>query len=139
MIIRTSGLFGPKGARAKGGNFIETMIRLGTEREEVRVVTDQTLSPTFTPDLAAKIYEVVCRGHHGLYHITGSGHCSWYEFAQRIFELMELPAFGAKAKRPGFSVLHNGTLSQLGIPPVRHWDEALREYLRIRNDKPSAN
>jgi dTDP-4-dehydrorhamnose reductase len=61
---------------------------------------------------------------------------------------MELPArlmtttseeFGAKAKRPGFSVLHNGTLSQLGIPPVRHWDEALREYLSIRNDSPSTS
>ena len=98
------------------------------------------------PDLAGKVYEVVSRGHYGLYHITGSGYCSWYEFARRIFELMKLPArltkttseeFGAKAKRPAFSVLHNGTLSRLGIQPLRHWDEALREYLSIRNDSSS--
>ena len=143
MIIRTSGLFGPKGAKAKGGNFVETMIRLGSERPGVSVVTDQTLSPTFTPDLASKVHEVVCRGHYGLYHITGSGHCSWYGFAERIFDLMKLPArlakttteeFGAKAKRPGFSVLHNGTLSRLGIQPMPHWDESLKEYLSIRSD-----
>lgn len=141
MIVRTSGLFGTKGARAKGGNFVETMMRLGREREVVKVVTDQVLSPTFTPDLAAKVYELAHCGRYGLYHLTGSGYCSWYEFASRIFALAKLSArlektttaqFGAKARRPAFSSLENAAISQLGLKPLRHWEEALENYMRLR-------
>ena len=141
MIVRTSGLFGTKGARAKGGNFVETMIRLGRERDVVKVVTDQALSPTFTPDLANKVYELVDSGQYGLYHITGSGWCSWHEFAARIFALADLPArlekttsaeFGAKSERPAFSPLENAAISKLGLAPMRPWVEALEDYIALR-------
>jgi len=137
-IIRSSGLFGVAGAAGKGGNFVETMLRLAREGKPISVVNDQTLSPTFTPDLAAKLVEVARTGRFGTYHVTGSGECSWYDFASAIFELCDLQpdltptstaAFGAKAARPEYSVLANDALAAAGLTPLRPWQEALRDYL----------
>jgi dTDP-4-dehydrorhamnose reductase len=137
-IIRSSGLFGVAGAAGKGGNFVETMLRLAREGKPITVVGDQVLSPTFTPDLAAKLLELVQTGEHGTYHITGRGSCSWYEFALAIFEECGLApdvsatttaAFGAKALRPAYSVLSNDGLARAGLAPLRPWREGLRDYL----------
>ncbi len=140
-IVRGSGLFGVAGAAGKGGNFIETMLRLGREGKPITVVADQTLSPTSTADLALKLRELVATDQFGTYHVTGSGETSWHDFAAAIFEECGLSpqlsptttaAFGAKALRPEYSVLANDALATVGIAPMRHWRDALRDYLALK-------
>lgn len=137
-IIRSSGLFGVAGAAGKGGNFVETMLRLAREEKPITVVADQVLSPTFTPDLARKLLELARTNVYGTYHITGRGECSWHAFAQAIFEdcgfapdlsPTTTAAFGAKARRPAYSVLSNDAIARAGLTPLRHWREGLRDYL----------
>ena len=87
FIVRVASLFGVRGASGKGGNFIETMIRLFEERDTVTVVSDQIMSPTYTADIA----EVLCKGifrdmKPGIYHIVNSG-CSWYELAKYVGDI----------------------------------------------------
>jgi len=138
MIVRTSGLFGVNGAKSKNGNFIETMIRLGKEKTELKVVNDQVFSPTFTADLAQKIVEIIETEYYGVCHITNSGYCSWYEFATEILDLTGLKTavspvssekYMQKAVRPRYSVLDNHQIKLLGLSPMRHWREALEDYL----------
>jgi dTDP-4-dehydrorhamnose reductase len=137
-IVRTSGLYGVAGSSGKGGNFVERMLQLARDGQEIRVVADQTLSPTFTADLAGKLFELVATGRYGTYHITNSGSTSWYDFARVIFECCDVDAklsptttasFGAKAVRPEYSVLANEALAAAGIALLRPWREALGEYL----------
>lgn len=139
FIIRTSGLYGVAGSSGKGGNFVETIVHLAKEGKPIRVVTDQVLTPTYTKDLADKIKELLQTEAYGLYHITNSGQCSWYEFAGKIFELLEMKPdfgpttsaeFGAKARRPAYSVLAHEKLKRLGLDDLRPWPEALYAYLR---------
>lgn len=139
FIVRSSGLYGTAGASGKGGNFVETMVRLARDGRPIRVVDDQVLTPTFTEDLARKIGELIQTEAYGLYHVTNGGECSWYEFARTIFELLNLKpnlaatttaAFGARARRPSYSVLRHSRLSALGLDDLRPWRDALREYLR---------
>jgi dTDP-4-dehydrorhamnose reductase len=140
-VIRTCGLYGIAGSSGKGGNFIETMLRLATDGKEVRVVEDQVLTPTSAKELARKVRQLVETGAYGLYHITNAGACSWYEFAAAIFELSGLKprlqpttsaAFGVRAKRPAYSVLDNANLRSLGLDDLRDWGDALGEYLEER-------
>jgi len=144
FIVRTSGLYGVAGSSGKGGNFVEMMIRLAKEGKPIRVVNDQVLTPTYTKDLAEKIKELLQTEAYGLYHITNSGQCSWYEFASKIFELLGMKPdfgpttsaeFGAKAKRPAYSVLAGERLQQLGLDYVRPWWQALAAYLTERGSK----
>jgi dTDP-4-dehydrorhamnose reductase len=139
FVVRTSGLYGVAGARGKGGNFVNLMLRLATEGKPIRVVADQVLSPTATHDLAAKIAWLMGTDAFGLYHVTSAGQCSWYEFAARIFELAGIQPdltptttaeFGAKARRPAYSVLGHGALQALGADDLRAWPEALTAYLK---------
>jgi dTDP-4-dehydrorhamnose reductase len=132
-IVRTSWLYGKNGK-----NFVDTIIRLLSERDEIDVVNDQTGSPTFTCDLARKLKELIGRGY-GTYHITNTSHCSWYEFAVEIAKLKGInkkinptttEKFKRPAKRPAFSVLGNTMLRLEGIEPARHWKEALADYLK---------
>jgi dTDP-4-dehydrorhamnose reductase len=128
LVVRTSGLFGTAGASGKGGNFVETMIRLGRERGHVRVVADQVLSPTSTRDLASGIRELIGIEAAGIFHLTNSGYCSWFDFARGIFELAGLEVdtqptssaeFGARARRPGYSVLDSSRAMASGLSPMR--------------------
>jgi dTDP-4-dehydrorhamnose reductase len=146
FVIRTCGLYGIAGSGGKGGNFIETMLRLATEGKEIRVVEDQVLTPTSAKELARKIRQLVETGAYGLYHITNAGACSWHEFAAAIFELSGLKprlqpttsaAFGAPAKRPAYSVLDNANLRSLGLDDLRDWRDALKEYLLDRRGAPA--
>jgi len=141
VIIRTCGLYGIAGSSGKGGNFVETMLRLATEGKEIRVVDDQVLTPTSAKELARKVRQLVETGAYGLYHMTNNGACSWYEFAAAIFELSGLTprlepttsaAFGARANRPAYSVLDNANLRSLGLDDLRDWRDALKEYLEER-------
>src|SRR3989337_2396598 len=110
------------------------MIRLAKEGKDIRVVNDQVLTPTSTKDVTEKLFELIQKGKYGLYHMTSSGSCSWYEFACEIFKLSGLnPSispttsedFVTKAKRPSYSVLDNRNLRKIGIKDMRHWKEAL--------------
>lgn len=141
FLIRTCGLYGHAGSSGKGGNFVETMLRLAREQKPIRVVNDQVLTPTRTKDLAEKLVPLLHTEKYGLYHMTNTGECSWFEFAQEIFQLAGLSpdlqpttsaAFGAKAVRPPYSVLDNRAYRQIGFADFRPWQEALADYLMGR-------
>ena len=126
-VVRTAGVYG------RGHNFVRTMLRVGKEREVLKVKDDEFVSPTYARDLAEGIARIVEDGRYGLYHLTNSGSCSWYEFTQEIFrlaglvtEVLPIPAseYPLPAARPA-----NGVLSSLGSPGLRHWREALADYL----------
>jgi dTDP-4-dehydrorhamnose reductase len=138
FIVRTSGLFGVAGSSGKGGNFVETVLKLAGVREELRVVNDQVFSPTYTRDLARKIVQLMATEHYGIFHITSKGACSWYEFTVEIFRLAGVKSrvtpvtsdqYPQKAKRPAYSVLDNYHLRLLGMDDMRPWQEALKNYL----------
>ncbi len=132
-IVRTSWLYGKNGR-----NFVDTVIRLLSEKDEMNVVDDQTGSPTSAYDLAVKLKELPGRGY-GIYHITNSSYCSWYELA---CEIALLKSAGTKinpvssdkisrpARRPAFSALGNTMLRLEGMGQPRHWKDALRDYLK---------
>jgi dTDP-4-dehydrorhamnose reductase len=118
------------------------MLFLATTRPEVKVVTDETLTPTYTVALAGQLRLMAEKARPGLYHATCNGQCSWYEFAQAIFEekqtgtrLLEATAtdFPSSVKRPDYSVLDNRNLRDQGLDIMPHWREALREYLTALN------
>jgi dTDP-4-dehydrorhamnose reductase len=141
FIVRSSGLYGVAGSRGKGGNFVELMLRLAAEGKDIRVVDDQVLTPTYTVDLARNIVQLIRTPNYGLYHITSSGSCTWYQFAAKIFEISGIKAslspttteaFGARASRPLYSVLANGALARLGLDDMRPWEESLSAYLEER-------
>ena len=139
FVVRTSGLYGAAGARGKGGNFVETMIGMAREGQQIRVVNDQVLTPTYARDLAQAIRRLIVTEAYGLYHVTNSGACSWYEFAGRIFERVGMrPDFGpttsaewrARAHRPPYSVLAHEKLAEVGGGELRVWTDALDAYLK---------
>ena len=141
ILIRSSGLYGIAGASGKGGNFVETMWRLAREGRPIRVIQDQTGTPTYTRDLAATLLKLIEAGGRGTFHITNAGECSWYEFAAEIFALLGLKPdfqpttsaeFAAPAMRPQYSVLANARLTAMGIAQPRHWRDALIDYLRAK-------
>ena len=138
-VVRTSGLYGAHPCRAKGGlNFVELMLKLGRERGAVKVVTDETVSPTWTSDLASQIVALAEVRASGLFHATSQGACTWNEFARAIFHAEGLPVvvtaataadFPQKVPRPGYSVLDNGHLRSLGLDLMPAWETAIRRYL----------
>ena len=134
LVIRTCGLYGVWGSGGKGGNFVETMLRVAGQGKPLRVVDDQVCTPSYTVDVATVTAALVTTGRQGLYHLTNSGACSWHEFASAVFELSGIKAdltpitsreYGAAARRPSYSVLAN-TL------PMRPWRDALAAYLTDR-------
>lgn len=141
FLIRSCGLYGHAGSRSKGGNFVETMLRLAREGRTIRVVEDQVTTPTSVRDLTRSLVPLVESGRFGLYHVTNAGSCSWFEFAREIFRLSRLDArlqpissadFRSKAQRPPYSVLDNLALREAGFPALPSWKEALALYLRER-------
>lgn len=146
LIVRTAGLYGRKGSRAKGGSFVDRILQKAKAGEPLRVVTDQVTSPTYAKDLASHLVKLVETQKFGLYHIANRGYCSWHEFASTIVQLAGLDApvepitsdqIPLKAKRPTFSALISVRLLSAGLPPLRHWREALTEFMRVcREDSP---
>lgn len=126
-VVRSAGVYG------EGHNFVRTMLRVGAERDSLKVKADEYISPTYAGDLARGIMQVVGDGLYGTYHVTNSGSCSWYEFAREIFalsatEVEVYPVPGSEYPLPAARPA-NGVLSPLGGPELRHWREALAEYL----------
>jgi len=139
VLIRTAGLYGAAGSQGKGGNFVQTMLAKARRKETIRVVNDQVVTPTYTADLANQIARVLAEGHSGLFHMTNEGSCTWYEFAQAIFELSNIDAdltpttsdiYKTPAIRPRYSVLENARLKELGLNQMRQWRDALAAYLK---------
>ena len=146
LVIRTCGLYGVWGSGGKGGNFVETMLRLAGQGKPLRVVNDQRCTPSYTVDVASAAVELIARNATGLFHVTNSGDCTWFEFATEIFrqsgvkpDLTPVTSaeYDAPAKRPAYSVLSTAKLAAFGIPPLRPWPEALAAYLVERRNKPS--
>jgi len=141
FVIRTCGLYGRAGSRGKGGNFVETMLTKARNGDAIRVVNDQIATPTPTLELARQMAPLITTDQYGLYHATSDGGCSWYEFAAAIFEIAGVPAnlspttssqYKTPATRPPYSVLENAGLKRLGMSRMKHWREALSEYLHAK-------
>jgi len=141
FIVRVTGLYGVAGSSGKGGNFVELMLRLAREGKPIKVVDDQRMTPTYTADVAQQIAALIETPHHGLYHATSQGSCTWYEFAAEIFRQSGLSPdlstaktgdFGEKATRPAYSVLDNKALQAISLDRMRPWPEALAAYLNER-------
>ena len=129
-IVRSSWLFGPHGR-----NFVDTMRRLGAERDELAVVDDQVGCPTYTGHLAPALVEIAERGPTGVLHVAGGGHCSWFELAEATFAETGISCrvrrqstadLGRPAPRPAFSALASTRADAPVLPP---WREGLRAHL----------
>lgn len=134
FIIRISWVFGKN-----GNNFINTMMRLSEEKDELKVVNDQIGSPTYTKDLSVLICDMIQTEKYGIYHASNEGFVSWYDFAQKIFELTGkntkvLPVttkeYNAKAHRPKNSRLDKSKLTEMGFNLLPTWQDALQRYLK---------
>jgi dTDP-4-dehydrorhamnose reductase len=142
FVVRVSAIYGINPCRAKGGlNFVELMLKLSKEREELRVVDDEFVSPTPTAQIARQVAALSKTEDYGLYHATTEGSCSWYEFAAAIFELTSTKVrlerarpgeFPAKVPRPKYSVLENAALKARSLNLFTHWREGLENYLAAR-------
>ena len=148
FIIRTSWLYGPGGP-----NFVETILRLSSERDELRIVTDQVGSPTYTGDLAQAIFSLLKEsdliGHnlYGTYHFSNTGYCSWYEFAKEI--IAQARVLGLKvvtqsikpiatdeyplpAVRPENSVFNKEKYQNVVGTVIPRWQDSLTQYMSER-------
>lgn len=140
FVVRTSGLYGPRPCRAKGGlNFPRLMLKLAAEKGELTVITDEVVGPTYTPDLARQLVALADTDACGVIHATGLGEVSWHDFAVetlRLAGVTDVPVHPATAatmvrrvKRPPYSILAHERLESLGILTMRPWQEALAEYV----------
>ncbi len=139
FVLRTSALYGASGCRAKGGlNFVQLMLKLAKERDEIRVVDSEVVTPTWTAELAGQIAVLSRCDCYGLYHATAEGSCSWFQLAEAIFSQNGTRAnlvaaapdeFPAKVSRPKYSVLENRALKNVGLNQFESWQNGLRRYL----------
>jgi dTDP-4-dehydrorhamnose reductase len=135
FIVRIAWVFG-----LNGKNFIKTMLALSQKYDTLRVVCDQIGTPTYTPDLARLLADMIETEHYGTYHATNEGgFISWYDFACEIFRQAGMDVrvspvtteeYGeSKALRPKNSRLSKSKLTQMGFRPLPHWQDALKRYL----------
>jgi dTDP-4-dehydrorhamnose reductase len=136
FVVRSSWLFG-----RNGKNFVETMLALADSEPEVLVVSDQVGCPTYTSHLAAALAELVERDDYGVHHVAGRGECSWFEFAQEIFDQAGLETrvmaastemLARPAQRPAYSVLGSERRDAISLP---NWRKGLAEYLAERRER----
>lgn len=138
LVVRTSWLFG-----LNGPNFVEAILGQVGKKDELDVVADQVGSPTYTPDLADALVRLIEAGASGIVHVSNGGKCSWHEYAKRILGLagvggikvnpITTAKLGRPAVRPAFSVLSNARYEELTGHRLRGWDEALAEYIALRD------
>ena len=134
-IVRISWVFGEN-----GNNFIKTMRRLGSERDELNIIHDQVGSPTYTADLAPLLVDMMETNNYGIYHATNEGTCSWFEFANEIFKQSNIEVktnpittdqYPTAAKRPMNSRMSKDKLTEFGFALLPSWEEALNNYLNL--------
>lgn len=140
LVFRVASLFGVGGARAKGGNFVETMIRVGRERGKLRVVDDQIMSPTATRDVAHIAARALSARRSGVFHVVNSGAASWFDFAKDIIRQAGVDAevtpcasadYPTRAMRPRYSALDNAK-AESAFGSLPSWQDALDRYLRAK-------
>ena len=133
LILRCPWLYG-----INGSNFVKTMIRLAKEKVELKVVNDQIVTPTYTLDVVKQTWELIQDDSVGLYHSSDTGQTTWFEFAKRIVEKLNLNAkvlpikldeFSTLAKRLSFSVLENYLLKLENKNIMRNWEEAFDDFV----------
>ena len=144
LILRTAWLFGPHGP-----NFIRTIVNAARQGKSLRVVHDQRGSPTYSKDLAEWTLKMVAAGFRATYHITNSGACTWFELAAKAVEWagihnvsitpVSTSEFPRRAPRPANSVLANAHLERDGMPAMRPWQDAAREYVEHYLDRGFAS
>lgn len=138
FILRISWVFG-----INGNNFVKTMLKLSKIKEEIYVVSDQIGSPTYTKDLAPKLYDIITSGKYGTYHAHNEGFCSWYEFAKEIFIQAQIKTivhpisskeFYTRASRPNNSKMSNLKFNR-EYGTLKNWKEALNLYIcELKNE-----
>ena len=142
LVVRTCGLYGSKGSGGKGRNFVNTIARLGRERDRVSVVHDQICTPTSVTDLAQATCRLLETDATGVLHFTNQGSCTWHEFAVEILQgtgssakcsAITTAEYGGAAPRPHYTVLSTDRYEQLTGQSPRDWRESLREYLARMN------
>lgn len=133
FIVRTAWLYG-----YHGKNFVKTMMNIAREKGACRVVCDQRGNPTNACDLAHHLLKLITTEEYGVYHGTGNGECSWYEFTQKIVEYAKIDAvvspctseeFPSPVKRPAYSSLDNMMLRATVGDEFRHWQDALKAFM----------
>jgi len=138
-IVRTSWLYG-----LHGTNFPKTMLKLAKTNDNLSVVNDQIGSPTYTLDLAKAVSELIKTPKYGVYHITNSDSCSWYEFAREIFhnagvniklEPISSDEYPQPAERPKYSVLKNYNWKMEGFNEIRSYKDALKDYIKLLKER----
>ena len=122
-----------------GKNFVYTMLRLAENNREIRVVNDQTGSPTFTPDISKLICDMIATDKYGVYHATNEGFCTWAEFAAEIMRRagkdtkiipISTEQYPTPAKRPRNSRLSKKSLDDAGFTRLPRWEDALDRFLK---------
>ena len=141
LMIRVCGVFGPRGASTARGNFVETMLRLASNGQPLRVISEFVASPTYAPAIASRAIDLIEGGFRGLFHCGGGEAISWYDYAALIFQAAGLqpelrPAtereYRTEAKRPKYSALSNAKLYEAGIAPMPPLQEVLADYMQRR-------
>ena len=134
-IVRTSWHYG-----YHGPSFVATMLGLAEKLDQIVVVYDQIGSATYSEYVAQASKQLIKTQAYGIYHVTNSGHCCWYQYAQLIFQMKGVEVelvpvtteeFGSPAPRPKYSVLDNYHWRMQGHPPLRSYKEALKDYLEL--------
>jgi dTDP-4-dehydrorhamnose reductase len=139
IILRTSWVYS-----SYGNNFVKTMIRLGNEREELGIVTDQIGSPTYAKDLAKDTLRILNNDNYrwsqgDVFHYSNNGSCSWFEFAKKIFDKTNIAIrlnqlntkdYLTKASRPKYSLLDKSKFESTFNIQIRHWKTSLLEMLK---------
>ena len=136
IVIRISSVFGSAGCSGKGGNFVESILKKAAAGESLNVVSDIFMSPSYTKDVALKLFSLIERGARGIFHLNNEGRISWYDFAKEICKQAGYSVRidktstdpNAKLTRPVDSSLSTSTIDSLGIPQ-RSWNESLSDYL----------
>jgi dTDP-4-dehydrorhamnose reductase len=137
VIIRTSWLYS-----SFGGNFVKTMIKLGTERDNLNVIFDQVGTPTYAADLAEAILQVLSAASFvpGIYHYSNEGVCSWYDFTKRIHKLacvscnvkpIETKDYPTRTPRPHYSVLNKSKIKSTYGIEIPYWEDSLERCINL--------
>ena len=147
-IVRTSGVFGTAGTSSKGYTLIDKVLQQAERGEPTRMVADMVFSPSYAPDVARAVRDLIDAQAFGTHHVTNGGTCSWYEFVRAAFERSGLSSAPLEAvtyaqlnnptRRPMFSSLRNTTFDEFDITPLPGWSDALNEFLAQRRARLAA-
>jgi len=147
-VIRTSGLFGTTGTSNKGYTLIEKVLRQAERGEPTRMVADMIFSPSYAPDVARAVRDLIDAEAFGTHHVTNAGALSWYTFVRAAFaksgladaplEPLSYAELGNLTRRPMRSPLENTTFALLGIAPLPSWEAALDEFLAARRTRATS-